>query len=136
MKNKIEDLRDHLFETLEGLRDKESPLDIERAEAIARVAQVIVDTAKTENDFIKLTGNRGSGFIAPQPIDPSEIRTAIEAGGSAPRQLKAGGNGRLASTLCPDPNCGGFLTPKTNGNGGLRDVCDKCHRTVNAAASA
>lgn len=38
-------------------------MDIERAKAVASVAQVIVDSAKAENDFIKLTGSTGSGFI-------------------------------------------------------------------------
>ena len=55
MKNKIEDLRNHLFETLEALKDPDSPMDIARAEAVAKVAQVIVDSAKVENDFLKTT---------------------------------------------------------------------------------
>ena len=63
MKNKVEDLRNHLFATLEALRDEDAPMDIERAKAVAQVAQVIVDSAKAENDFIKLTGSSGSGFI-------------------------------------------------------------------------
>lgn len=66
MKNKIEDLRNHLFATLEDLRDNDKPMDIERAKAIAQVGQVIVDSAKAENDFIKLTGSTGSGFIEKQ----------------------------------------------------------------------
>ncbi len=79
MKNKIEDLRNHLFETLEALRDKEEPMDIERAKAVADVARVIVDSAKAENDFIKLTGSKGSGFI-PEP--------AIAARPGQPRLVK------------------------------------------------
>lgn len=63
MKNKIDDLRDHLFATLEALRDPEKPMDIERAKTVASVAQVIVDSAKVENEFMKLTGSDGSGFI-------------------------------------------------------------------------
>lgn len=76
MKNKIEDLRNHLFATLEDLRDKEQPLDIERAKAIAGVAQVIVDSAKAENEFIKITGSDGSGFIpdASRQITPAQPR--------------------------------------------------------------
>jgi hypothetical protein len=66
VKNKIEDLRNHLFETLEDLRDKESPMEIERAKTIAAVAQVIVNSAKVENDFIELTNTKGSGFISEQ----------------------------------------------------------------------
>ena len=74
MKNKIEDLRNHLFETLEDLRDKEHPLDIERARAIAEVAQVIVDSAKAENTFIQITGSDGSGFIESLPKQPAVKR--------------------------------------------------------------
>lgn len=74
VKNKIEDLRDHLFATLEDLRDKEQPLDIERAKAIVGVAQVIVDSAKAENAFMEITGSRGSGFIPEQQTPPVQPR--------------------------------------------------------------
>jgi hypothetical protein len=77
MKNKIEDLRNHLFATLEDLRDAEKPMDIERAQAIADVAQVIVNSGKVENDHIKLTGARGSGFIGeplPLPGQPRLVK--------------------------------------------------------------
>lgn len=67
MKNKIEDLRNHLFETLEALKDDEKPMDLGRAKAIADVAQVIVNAAKAEIDFIRAVGaTKGTGFI---PID-------------------------------------------------------------------
>lgn len=62
-KNKIDDLRNHLFETLEALKDTEKPMDIDRAKAIADVARVIVDSAKVEVQFIEATGEAGSGFI-------------------------------------------------------------------------
>jgi len=44
-------------------------MDIQRAKAIAEVAQVIVDSAKAENEFIKLTSAPGSTFIP--PMDPA-----------------------------------------------------------------
>lgn len=47
-KNKLSDLRDHLFETLEALRDKDAPMEIARAKAIANVAQVIINSATVE----------------------------------------------------------------------------------------
>lgn len=63
-KNKIEDLRNHLFATLEALQDEENPMEIDRAKTIADVAQVIVNSAKIEVDFIKATGkSEGTGFI-------------------------------------------------------------------------
>lgn len=68
MKNKIEDLRNHLFETLEALKDSESPMDIERAKAIAQVAGVMVESAKAEVKFLEAVGGQiGSDFI---PLEP------------------------------------------------------------------
>lgn len=64
MQNKIDDLRNHLFAALEGLADKEEPMELERARAIADVARVIVDSAKAETAFLQATGRReGTGFI-------------------------------------------------------------------------
>lgn len=64
MKNRMDDLRNHLFETIEGLKDPENPMDIQHAEAIQGVAQTLVNTAKVEVDYIKATGqDGGSGFI-------------------------------------------------------------------------
>lgn len=125
--NKIADLRSHLFETLDALRGQK-PMDIDRAKAIADVAQVIVNSAKVENDFIKRTGSKGSGFIAPQLSAGDGVERIV-------RQIPAAvtGNGHLDSNRCPDPNCGGLLRPQTNGNGGLKDVCDKCRRSVKTA---
>lgn len=78
MKNKIEDLRNHLFATLEDLRDPDKPMDVERAKAIVSVAQVMVDSAKAENQFLEITGSDGSGFIGerlPRPV-PDRLRMA------------------------------------------------------------
>lgn len=83
MKNKIDDLRNHLFATLEDLRDKDKPMDIERAEAIAKVAQVMVNSAKVENDFLRITGGDGSGFI---PVEKTVISPALPGG--VPRLVK------------------------------------------------
>lgn len=78
MKNKIDDLRNHLFATLEALSDKEEPMELERAKAIADVARVIVDSAKAEVQFLQVTGrNDGTGFISLPEEEPK------------PRQLRA-----------------------------------------------
>lgn len=64
MQNKIEDLRNHLFATLEALRDDEHPMELERAKAISDVAQTIINSAKVEVDFMKVTGQASaSGFL-------------------------------------------------------------------------
>ncbi len=67
MQNKIEDLRNHLFATLEALRDKDHPMELDRAKAIADVAQTIINSAKVEVDFIEATGAKGTGFVPLQP---------------------------------------------------------------------
>ncbi len=58
MKNKIEDLRNHLFATIEALQDEEKPMDIGRAKTIAEVAQVIINSAKVEVDYIRATDGK------------------------------------------------------------------------------
>lgn len=69
MKNKITDLRNHLFATIESLNDVDNPMDIERAKAISDVAQVIINSAKLEVDFIKATGrSEGTGFIPEEKV--------------------------------------------------------------------
>jgi len=62
-KNKIEDLRNHLFATIEALLDQDQPMDIERARAVADVANVVINSAKVEVSYIKLTGHNGTNFI-------------------------------------------------------------------------
>lgn len=80
-KNKIDDLRDHLFETLEALRDKEDPMDLARARAVADVARVIIDSAKMEVEFLKVTGATKSTEFLPQPkeLPPAAPRRAMRA---------------------------------------------------------
>lgn len=62
-KNKIEDLRNHLFATIEGLMDEEKPMEIDRAKAVADVAQVIINSAKVEVDYLNKIGGKSSGFM-------------------------------------------------------------------------
>ena len=72
MKNKIEDLRNHLFAALEGLSDRENPMELDRAKAIAEVGRVIVETAKAEVQFIEATGRSiGTGFIPLPEVEPT-----------------------------------------------------------------
>lgn len=72
MNNDINELREHMFATLRGLRD--GTLDIDKAKAISGVGQVLIASAKVEVDFIKATGSDGSGFItAPEKQLPPGI---------------------------------------------------------------
>lgn len=47
-------LRKHLFDTLAGLKDK--TIDIEHAKAINETAQTLINVAKVEVDYMKVTG--------------------------------------------------------------------------------
>ena len=63
MPKQITDLRETLFDTIEQL--KSGKIDVEKAKAITGIAQVIVNSAKAEIDFLKnvnATGN--TGFIS------------------------------------------------------------------------
>lgn len=63
-RNKIQDLRNHLFETLERLKDDDNPMDLDRARAVAEVAKVLVESAKVEVAFVKATGAmRSTDFL-------------------------------------------------------------------------
>lgn len=73
MRNKIEDLRNHLFAAIEGLMDEDKPMDIQRAEAVASVAKVIVESAKVEVHYLRVTGaTKGSDFL-PNQAEPLKL---------------------------------------------------------------
>ncbi|MFP3922812.1 hypothetical protein [Pseudomonas sp. W5-36] len=80
MKNKMIDLRNHLFATLEALQDAEKPMDIERARAIADVGKVLVDSAKVEVMYLKAMdgGGKSTGFIESEGALPAPGRTHQE----------------------------------------------------------
>jgi hypothetical protein len=78
----ISDVRTHLFEALKGLTNKDAPMEIERAKAVADVAQTIINSAKVEVDYLKIAGGQGSGFIPEALPDPGKkpaltVRTHI-----------------------------------------------------------
>lgn len=76
-RNKIDDLRNHLFEALEALKDEDQPMDIDRAKAIADVARVIVDSAKVEVRYLEVMGGSyGSGFLPPVD-EPPPLRQVL-----------------------------------------------------------
>jgi hypothetical protein len=67
-KNTIKDLRDHLFETIEALKDDEKPMDIERAKAITQVASAIIESAKVEVKAAEVMGqDKLTDFLDAQP---------------------------------------------------------------------
>jgi len=91
--NNVTDLRAHLFATIEALRDKSNPLDIERAKAISEVATTIINTAKVEVDYIRATGSTGTlPFLEHKPDED-------EAGQSGSTQEKPGILGRTVHRI-------------------------------------
>ena len=71
-KDKIQDLRHHLFAQLERLSDDQTmknPLmrerEVERAKAITEVSQAIVNSAKVEIDYLKALSTAGANGLKP-----------------------------------------------------------------------
>lgn len=86
-RNRMSDLRNHLFETLEQLKDEDKPMDLARAKTISDVAQTIINSAKVEVDLLKTMG-------APDPGEFFESRRgeSLEIGAPTPlRQIKRAG---------------------------------------------
>lgn len=75
----ITTLRQHLLDTLADLRNRENPMEPDRARAVAQVAGVLVDTAKVEIDYLKVTGQDRAGFLE-EPADPSVAHLGNEPG--------------------------------------------------------
>jgi hypothetical protein len=85
MKNKITDLRNHLFETIEDLRDPDKPMEVQRARAIYETAQTIIETGKLELQFIDLVGKGENSqfFEQPKLVQPAPARKEITANASS-----------------------------------------------------
>lgn len=81
MSKTIQDLREHLFAAIEGVRA--GTVSIEQAKTISDLSQVIVNTAKVEVEFVRATERRESPFLlaagteqpapAPAPALPNGI---------------------------------------------------------------
>lgn len=72
--NDINELRSHLFDALRGLKDKDAPMDIDRARAVSEVAKTLIESAKVECDYLRITGEtQGTGFITADSGNPLSI---------------------------------------------------------------
>jgi hypothetical protein len=72
-KNKMEDVRDHIFLALERLNDEDCKgknvnEEYQKAKAIANLASVIIKSAKVEIDFLKATGQVGTNSALFQSV--------------------------------------------------------------------
>jgi hypothetical protein len=64
----IQDLRKDLFDTIADLRNKDKPMELDRAKMISEVAQTIINSAKVEVEFIEAIGGIGTDFVPPREI--------------------------------------------------------------------
>lgn len=126
----ITDLRDELFATLRALRDESNPMDLARAREVANVAGVIIDSAKVEVEFMKVSASAvGTGFIPVLPdgaVPDGPPPRARELGAAATRRLSSGAVtepeptpirkcGACGQTTRQNPckKCGAPMTAKT-----------------------
>jgi hypothetical protein len=79
MSNHISTVRQHLLDTLADLRNKDNPMDIDRARAVADVANVIVNTAKVEVDYLKATNQTHTPFLEVPPDEQFRTITVEDA---------------------------------------------------------
>lgn len=63
----ISQVRQHLLATLADLRNRDTPMEVDRARAVASVAAVLVDTARVEVDYLKATGQQQAAFLEQAP---------------------------------------------------------------------
>ena len=75
MKNKLSDLRDHLFTQLEAVReatDENLAKEVSRAQSVSDISRVLIESAKVEIDYYRHIGGENSActFIESKPALP------------------------------------------------------------------
>jgi hypothetical protein len=88
MSKTLDDLRDRLFAAIDGVKSGNIPVD--KARAINDLGQTIINTAKVEVDYLRVSAQKQSRFLAPGA--PSLPGPAGEAGTPA---APSPGNGIL-----------------------------------------
>lgn len=74
----LQTLRDHMFSTLQGLKD--GTIDIEKAKVMGEIGQVLINTAKVEVDFIKANNGGTSQFLESSGVNARLQRTMTQTG--------------------------------------------------------
>lgn len=64
MSKTIEDLRTALFDTLQAVKD--GSMDLDRARAVNELGKTLIDSAKVEVDFLRVTEGDASEFLQPE----------------------------------------------------------------------
>lgn len=72
--NHIDSVRAHLLEQMQALRNADTPeklkAEVDRAKAISELAQVAVNTAKVEVDYLVATEQTSAPFLEAPPDEP------------------------------------------------------------------
>ncbi len=80
-KNKIDDLNNLMFETIERLMDPDDAMDSKTAVAISQLGNVVLNGAKIRLQAAKILGSQNNAFFddneSPKQI-PATIRTEME----------------------------------------------------------
>jgi len=90
MKNKIEDLRNHLFAQLERLGDTEVTdgdgltREIAKARAISDVAKTIVDSARVEVEYARVRAEAPRGAVKATAFIEGDAHAVLPPAGSKP----------------------------------------------------
>lgn len=79
----ITTVRQRLLATLADLRRTDKPMEVARARAVAEVAGVLVDTARVEIDYLRVTQGSRAGFLEAQTGAPASLGAVGEAGEAA-----------------------------------------------------
>lgn len=78
MSKNLEDLRERLFDAIDGV--KSGSLTVDKARAINDLGQAIINSAKVEVDYLRVSAEKKSRFLGPAvPVLP-----APDAAGSPP----------------------------------------------------
>lgn len=72
--NQITEMRSFMFDQMKRLNDPNCDIDkeIKRTEAMVNVGKTLIESAKVEVDFIKITNSVGTGFI-PGSNNPKQL---------------------------------------------------------------
>ena len=82
--NTMDTLRGHLFDVLAGVKSGE--IDVDRAKAVCEVSQTIINTAKAESDYARVTGLAVSSSLIEVKSEPAPLAIAAPAKPGAPAE--------------------------------------------------
>jgi hypothetical protein len=91
-KNRLSDLRDHLFEALEGVKD--GTMELDKAKTICEISRQITDTARVQVKFMQVAGEQlgqtmeptDAGFFTHEAPEPKKALTSGKPNGGAEKR--------------------------------------------------